>query len=415
MRRYANPRGTLIFILVAVPMMVFIDLVVFDGRTPFLFMDTPEQEPVAIEEAKISEAEFVGPVLNTPEAVYLPQPEPMVNTGESLPEKKVEIKEEKVASVEPQKVAKSKPVVRPKEPDWKAHNVPPGSPGKVVIIIDDMGMGASTKKVISLPGPLTLSYLPYASNLSEQTSLARQSGHELMLHMPMEPSGGGENPGPGVLTTRMGEVELKAALNKGLDSFSGYGGINNHMGSKLTADPQAMGWVMDVLKQRGLFFIDSKTIGSSAGVGMAAQAGIPYAARDVFLDHYEDINSVRASLAKLEGVARAQGVAIAIGHPHQATLQALREWLPTLAAKNLTLVKASSVVARGATQNVSNVSAIPPAAPHAATLTPEEQGHVHDDEAYYEESESEEILETPAFSMKVPDETLYQEPSLLLE
>ncbi|HBR68012.1 MAG TPA: divergent polysaccharide deacetylase family protein [Rhodospirillaceae bacterium] len=405
MKRYANPRGTLLFILIAVPMMVFIDLVVFDGRTPFLFMDTPEQEPVTVEEAQISENEFVGPLLDTPEAVYLPQPEPMVNTGEPLPEKKAEIKEEKVARVESQKPAKPKPpVARPKEPDWKAQ-VPSGSPGKVVIIIDDMGMGASTKKVISLPGPLTLSYLPYASNLPEQTSLARQSGHELMLHMPMEPSGGGENPGPGVLTTRMGEAELKAALNKGLDSFSGYGGINNHMGSKLTADPQAMGWVMDVLKQRGLFFIDSKTVGSSAGAAMAAQAGIPFASRDVFLDHYEDINSVRASLAKLEGVARAQGVAIAIGHPHQATLQALREWLPTLAAKNITLVKASSVVAQGAAQAVSA----------ANEPIPEDHKHAYTDDEYYGNDESQELLETPAFSMTVPDETLYQVPVELLE
>ncbi len=357
MKRYANPRGTLILILIAVPLMILIDMMVFEGRTPFLFSNIgkPQEEPVkpVIVEATIVEEglEFEAGALDTPEAVYLPQPEPVVNEVKesSLEPKKIKIdpypKESLKKKSSPPKKAEQ---VKTKQYDWKRHAppAPEGAAGKVVIMIDDMGMGSSTKKLISLPGPLTLSYLPYAKNLSEQTQRARQGGHELMLHMPMQPSNGHENPGPDVLTTNMGETELKAALNTALDSFSGYGGINNHMGSKLTSNEEAMGWVMEILKERGLFFVDSKTIGSSVGTRKAAEVGLRFAERDVFLDHHTDIASVRAALRKLEKIAWSQGVAIAIGHPKPATIQALKEWLPTLESRNLTLVPASAVVVR---------------------------------------------------------------------
>lgn len=391
--------------LIAIPMMIFIDLMVFEGRTPFLFTDIAikQEEPVKAEivEAEIveddSEFKAANMVLDTPEAVYLPQPEPLVNeikepSGEP---KKVKIdpypKEKK--KEKPSSPAKTEQV-KTKQYDWKKHAppVPEGAAGKVVIIIDDMGMGSSTKKLVSLPGPLTLSYLPYAKSLQGQTARAHQAGHELMLHMPMQPSNGHENPGPDVLTTNMGEAELKAALNKALDSFGGYGGINNHMGSKLTSNVQAMGWVMEVLQERGLFFVDSKTIGSSVGTRKAAEFGLAFAERDVFLDHHTDIDSVRAALRKLEKIAWSQGVGIAIGHPKPATIQALKEWLPTLERRNLTLVPASAVVVRAAPQSMVMEEEMP--APDEGLI--------------------EEFSGTPAFSMTLPEDYSSSGPDLTL-
>ncbi len=219
-----------------------------------------------------------------------------------------------------------------------------GNP-RITIIIDDMGMGKSTTNMLKLPkGNMTFSYLPYAPNLSEQTKRAAKAGHELMLHMPMQPLDDGVDPGPGVLKTDMNKDEFQSLLNKNLGNFKGYVGINNHMGSKLTQDTKSMKWVMDVLKKRGLLFIDSRTIQTSVGAETAASFLVPYEERDVFLDHSADIDIIRKSLKQLENIALSNGHAIAIGHPRPTTIQALNEWLPTLKKKGITLVKISDVV-----------------------------------------------------------------------
>ncbi|PCJ01209.1 MAG: hypothetical protein COB14_03970 [Alphaproteobacteria bacterium] len=223
------------------------------------------------------------------------------------------------------------------------YNEPQGS-GMVVIIIDDMGITLRSKQVEVLSGPLTLSYLPYAKNLSERTKRASANGHELMLHMPMEPMNGSLDGGPRVLTTKQGEVAFIETLQWGLDSFNGFVGVNNHMGSRLTKDALSMHRVMDHLKDKDLYFIDSKTIGSSVAARIARDTGIPYAERDVFLDHEINTAFIKDALKQLERTARDQGYAIAIGHPHKETIAALKEWLPTLEEKGLTLVPASRVI-----------------------------------------------------------------------
>ena len=220
----------------------------------------------------------------------------------------------------------------------------PHSP-KVVVIIDDMGVSAANStKVEHLPGPLTLSYLPYAKNLPERTKEAAARGHELMVHMPMQPLNDHIDPGPKVLKGDESPEQFDAILEWGLSQFSGYKGVNNHMGSRLTQNSDAMRRVMEKLAPRGLYFIDSKTIGASVAADMAAQAGMAYAERDVFLDHVISDEYIEASLKKLERIAREKGYAIAIGHPHPETIKALTAWLPTLREKGLTLVPASAVV-----------------------------------------------------------------------
>lgn len=216
--------------------------------------------------------------------------------------------------------------------------------GRIAIIIDDMGLNLRSRLVELLPAPLTLAYLPYAKNLPEQTSRAQARGHELMVHMPMEAMNGSLDGGPRVLKVSQSQDDLRRTLNWGLSQFKGYVGMNNHMGSRLTSNEEAMQTVISTLKKRDLFFIDSRTIGSTVAADVAKDNGLAYAERDIFLDHEITPAFIRGALAKLEDKARSQGYAIAIGHPHKETIDALKEWLPTLKSKGLTLVPASSVL-----------------------------------------------------------------------
>lgn len=246
--------------------------------------------------------------------------------------------------------------------DWAAPVLGPKGTGKVVIIIDDMGVDRRSAEVIAIKEPLTLAFLPYARNLQAQTLKAKSNGHELMIHVPMQPESRTENPGPDVLTTDMTEEQVDAVLEKAFNSFSGYVGINNHMGSRMTADGQRMAWVMEELQKRKLFFVDSMTSAKSMGWRKAQEYGLAYAKRDVFLDDATDMASVQASLRQLERAAYKNGVAIAIGHPKENTIAALKAWLPTLKDKGLTLVPVSQVLHR---PQVKSVFATPvPFGPH---------------------------------------------------
>ncbi len=222
----------------------------------------------------------------------------------------------------------------------------PKGNGMIAIIIDDMGVSLRSKLVEVLPAPLTLSYLPYAKNLKERTARAVGNGHELMVHMPMEAMSKYNDGGPKVLKSSQNETEFEEILDWGLAQFDGFVGVNNHMGSRLTQDGEAMRRVMAYLKARdgNLFFIDSKTIGSSVAASSAHDAGIPYATRDVFIDHEINKEFIEGALAKLERLANKNGYAIAIGHPHKETITALKTWLPTLKDKGLTLVPASKLI-----------------------------------------------------------------------
>jgi hypothetical protein len=142
----------------------------------------------------------------------------------------------------------------------------------------------------------------------------------------------------------MGNAEVLQRLRWDLTRFDGYVGINNHMGSRFTGDAEALQPVMQELHQRGLLFIDSRTVAHSAGAEVAGEYGVPHAARDVFLDDEASASAIAARLAELERVARRNGSAIAIGHPHDQTLEALRTWLRDLATKGFVLVPVSAIV-----------------------------------------------------------------------
>ena len=234
------------------------------------------------------------------------------------------------------------------EPAWLRYAVPAPPTGNrplVAIVLDDLGLDrARTADAIRLRGPLTMSFMTYASDLAEQTAAARRAGHELFLHVPMEAVDRHADPGPHGLFTTLSREEILERLRWGLGRFDGFVGINNHMGSKFTADAQGMTPVMEELRARGLVFLDSRTTPASAGIRLAVAYGVPHAARDVFLDDDQSPSAIAKQLTQVEQVARRDGSAIAIGHPHDSTIAALKTWLPLLVEKGLALVPVSAVV-----------------------------------------------------------------------
>ena len=191
------------------------------------------------------------------------------------------------------------------------------------------------------PDPVVL--LPYATELERQTALARDRGHELMLHLPMQPRGDAF-PGPHALNSDLTEDELIRQIAWNLDRFDGYVGINNHMGSAFTEDSAGISRLLSEVQARGLLVLDSRTSGKSVLADLSARRDIPYTVRDVFLDNTQDVDYILGQLDKLEYYARRHGSAVAIGHPYDETIQALEIWLPKLREKGINLVPLSHIV-----------------------------------------------------------------------
>lgn len=214
----------------------------------------------------------------------------------------------------------------------------------IAVVIDDMGINQRrTADISRLNAPLTSSFLTYGTGLNRQLNRAVQAGHEIMIHVPMEPKTKA-NLAPDTLTTEMDEFEIKNGLQNMLQKFKNVRGINNHMGSQFTEDKRRMNYVMDVLRDNNLFFLDSKTSAQSVGRSVAREKRVAYAHRHVFLDNENRIDYVNKQLRLAENIARRNGYVVAIGHPKSATYQALKEWLPHLPEKKLKLVHMSEIV-----------------------------------------------------------------------
>lgn len=235
------------------------------------------------------------------------------------------------------------------QPLWmqNALDVPLPHDGPVIaIVIDDMGVDRKRSRHMweDVPGPLTLSFMTYADDLPSQTQAAKERGHELMLHMSMEPSNAAIDPGPNVLMSAMDDQELKSIVSWGLDRFDGFVGVNNHMGSRFTEDPRAMRIVLDQVKAHGLLFLDSRTSAHSVGRRVARELGMAVLERNVFLDNDNDVDKVLHQLEQVERLARKQGFAIAIGHPRDATIEVLKTWVPEAIARGINIVPVSMLL-----------------------------------------------------------------------
>jgi polysaccharide deacetylase 2 family uncharacterized protein YibQ len=161
----------------------------------------------------------------------------------------------------------------------------------------------------------------------------------------MEPIGSAD-PGRNAILVGLEPDDFQRRLAWAFDRVPQAAGLNNHMGSRATADPSSMLRVLQEVRRRGLSFVDSRTSPLSVGDGLADQLGIPHAARDVFLDNVPTTSAVLRQLAEAEHLARRRGHAVAIGHPYPATLSVLETWIPAAEARGLRIVRAGDLIAR---------------------------------------------------------------------
>ena len=215
----------------------------------------------------------------------------------------------------------------------------------VAIIIDDLGYdNVLAKNYLELGIPFTFSVLPFSPYQKSIAMAAHEKNIEIMLHLPMEADEYPQvSPGPGALLTTMAPDKLIEQLNNNIDDSPFIKGVNNHMGSKMTAIDTQMYQIFSVLKKRGLYFVDSRTTAMTICGPSARLFKIPFAERDVFIDHVQDPVFIRNQIKLLVDIADKHGEAVGIIHPHPETYRIMREMLPYL-KQRVNLVPASKIV-----------------------------------------------------------------------
>lgn len=239
-----------------------------------------------------------------------PEPEPLKGAQENV--SAVQLPD--VVEVQPVPATDTAPVVTP----------------VIGIIIDDVGHSlVRGQRLIALPAPVALAIMPHTQSAQRLASEAGVAGKTVILHQPME-NGAALPIGPGGLYADMDRTELETTLQANLNSFIPIQGLNNHMGSRLTSEREAMDWVMQVLSARGLFFIDSRTSSATQAAFAAEAQGVRHLSRDVFLDNERTAAAIEAAFQRALKLARKRGTALIIGHPYAETLDYLEQRLPDL-------------------------------------------------------------------------------------
>ncbi|MFU8815986.1 MAG: divergent polysaccharide deacetylase family protein [Pseudomonadales bacterium] len=203
---------------------------------------------------------------------------------------------------------------------------------QLVIVMDDLGYSLErAERVLALPGAVTLGLLPFAPDTAAVAARAAQTGHETILHQPMEPLlPPASHAMRGTLTLDMSAERFGAEIEAALGAVPGIVGVNNHTGSRLTQDPESMRRLMRHLANRDLLFLDSRTTAATVAYTMAREARIPALQRDVFLDHQPHPEAIAAAFQRALSVARRQGHAVIIAHPHHTSLTFLEDALARL-------------------------------------------------------------------------------------
>ena len=303
--------------------------------------DPPPREP------KSAESRFVKPKTTPPVFPALRQQSEQAEAPPTSTEQRPPPTEQETATPIRPPVPEPIPQAGIQVP-WRQYAVAYAAPvGKplIAVVIDDMGIDRRrTAEVTALQGPLTTSFLTYAGDLKSQVLAAQRAGHELLVHVPMEPSSKAVDPGPNVITTGLSQSEMKRRLDWALERFPDFVGINNHMGSRFTADRDGMVFVLSALKRRGLLFLDSRTTAETVAASVARDLDLPFVERHVFLDDDPSATAVARQLREVERIAARDGYAVVIGHPKDATIDALRQWLPALARRGFALVPVSAIV-----------------------------------------------------------------------
>jgi len=223
----------------------------------------------------------------------------------------------------------------------------PGKTPQVAIIIDDIGYDRNiANKFIGLGVKITFSVLPHSPFAKQIVDSAHKNKIEIMLHLPMEPNEYPRiSPGPGALLTSMSPDQLIKTLNADLDFIPSIKGVNNHMGSKMTAESDRMNQIFSILKKRDLFFIDSRTTAKTTCRSSARLLKISFAERNIFIDHMQTPDFIRNQIKRLLDTAIQQGEAVGIAHPYPLTYKVFSEMLPDI-KKKVNFVSASAIVHR---------------------------------------------------------------------
>lgn len=225
----------------------------------------------------------------------------------------------------------------------------PNPPRRVAVVIDDVGFDETIAlQFASLGVPMTFAILPHQRYSASLATRLRSMGQEVILHLPMQPIGSpGNDPGQGAVTEGMSRDEIRSIVNRDLADVPGAVGLNNHMGSRATTDAVLMRAVLEVARDHGLYFLDSRTTSATVAYDLALEMGIPAARRRVFLDDRRERSYIEAQVRSLLERARTEGSALAIGHPDEATLEALRESTGLLRSPDIRMVPASALADTG--------------------------------------------------------------------
>jgi polysaccharide deacetylase 2 family uncharacterized protein YibQ len=233
-----------------------------------------------------------------------------------------------------------------KEPNFSHQNKSSQEGEKTIaIIIDDIGFAlAPVDKLLRIGAPLAFAVLPYSPHAKDAAEMIHAQGHELLLHLPMEPRNGKHKPGPGALFRDMAEQDIRQQLDDDLAVIPYVTGVNNHMGSAFMEDEVKLMVVLKELQKKGLFFIDSRTTSASRAEDLARKTGIRFAARRLFLDNDQDQGLIFRNL--LDNVEKNKNSSLVIiGHPYPSTIEALQEAVPLLQSRGIRIVPPSELVA----------------------------------------------------------------------
>jgi polysaccharide deacetylase 2 family uncharacterized protein YibQ len=208
----------------------------------------------------------------------------------------------------------------------------------VAIVIDDFGNGMKgTEEILSLPIRLTVAVMPFLSTTEKDAKLAYEKGHEVILHLPMEPVHGKKSwLGPGAITTDLTDDEVRKRVNKAIDAIPHVVGMNNHMGSKVSADKRVMRIILEVCQERGLYYLDSKTTGKSVVSTLAKELGVPYLENELFFDEQYTTSHIIKQANLLMNKIDVDNEIIAIGHvgiAGEKTASVLKQYVPLVVKK----------------------------------------------------------------------------------
>jgi len=217
---------------------------------------------------------------------------------------------------------------------------------KIALVIDDLGEERRiARELLEWDFPLTFSILPFTPYAKTIAREAHLKGKEVIVHVPMEPHGYPKvRPGEGALLEEMNEESLRQQLVKDIEAVPYIKGASNHMGSRLMEDPEKVKVILSELKQRRLFFLDSRTTPQTVGMNVAQNLGLKGVERSLFIDHSLDEEDIKQKIEKLISLSLSNGKAIGIGHPHPSTLKSLKEMIPKIKEKGIELVPLSMVM-----------------------------------------------------------------------